>query len=421
MKAYRTLLELDFTSILNESAGVTHTGAQFLNSYKRAVMSQPVTHRLINNFIQESKQYQYDNGVVSAVRKVSEYINENRYTWQLATVCESIKGSNSRYNTLNLNAASQVESLLEMKEEDVVQYIKSGAMKNVMYVESFQRIVRSVLRDMPVVELNEEYNSYHPISFTESKDNSIYFSVYDRIYRIDEHNKLMKCNRNEVSEQFNRIMSLLSSNEIKYQNESIIYENASFKYIISEQGKCVKCQGDNKFEMTVEQMRENNSIYLSMTKNTMKNRVASILETLAQISESFDRIIVLDNVSIVSTKRDRFVTITNEDASQMTAFLLESSHSTHRWETPCDNDIISTLKFIKNNTNTDLTESYKESIERVTENFTEEEREQMKQQIKEDNISQRREKIAMLTEKFKNDPIKLSVLAQVASDLSSLE
>jgi hypothetical protein len=45
----------------------------------------------------------------------------------------------------------------------------------------------------------------------------------------------------------------------------------------------------------------------------------------------------------------------------------------------------------------------------------------MQRQIKEDNINARREKIAMLTEKFKNDPIRLAVLAQVASDLSALE
>ena len=419
MKVYRTLLEIDFVSLLNESKGVTHTGSQFLNAYKKAVMTQPVTHQLINSFLTESKQYQYDNGVLSVARSVSDYINENVYSWQLATVCESIKNSNSRYNALNLNAASQVEQLLEMKEDEVVQYIKSGAMKNVMYVESFQRIVRSVLRDMPVVTLNEEYTSYHPISFTESKDNSLYFSVYDRIYRLDENSNITKCTRNDVSEQFNRIMSLLTSNAIEYVNESIVYTTNSFKYIISEQGKCVKVVNENKYEMTTEQMRENNMLYVSTMRNGKRYEVASLLETLAQITESFDRIIVLDNVSVITTQRDRFVTVTNESATQMTAFLLESSHAQHRWET--SGDTISTLKFIKNNTNTDLTESYKDAIEAVTENATEEEKAEMQRQIKEDNINARREKIAMLTEKFKNDPIRLAVLAQVASDLSSLE
>ncbi len=81
MKVYRTLLEIDFVSLLNESKGVTHTGSQFLNAYKKAVMTQPVTHQLINSFLTESKQYQYDNGVLSVARSVSDYINENVYSW----------------------------------------------------------------------------------------------------------------------------------------------------------------------------------------------------------------------------------------------------------------------------------------------------------------------------------------------------
>lgn len=419
MKPYRTLLELDFISLLNESNAVTQTGSQFLNAYKASTMRSPVTHQLINNFINESKQYQYDNGVVAVARKIAEFINENKYTWQLSSICENIKNNDGRYNALNLNAVSQVETLLEMKEDDVIQYIKSGALKNVMYVESFQRVVRSVLRDMPVVQMNEQYSTFHPISFTESHDNALYFSVYGRTYKIDENNALSECNVNEVSEQFNRIMSLLSSNKIEYINETISYDSGSFTYKISEQGKCVKEMNGNKYEMTVEQMRENNIIYLSTTKNNRRNEIASILETLAQICESFDSIAVLDNVSVVSTSRDRFVTITNESATEMTAFLLESTHAYNRWETT--GDIISTLKFIKNNTNTDLTESYKDAIDNVLENRSEEEKKEMERQLNEDKINSRREKIAQLTEKFKNDPIRLAVLAQVSEDLHALD
>ena len=40
--------------------------------------------------------------------------------------------------------------------------------------------------------------------------------------------------------------------------------------------------------------------------------------------------------------------------------------------------------------------------------------------MKNDQIQERREKIAMLTEKFKNDPARLAILSQLAEDLNNI-
>ena len=50
----------------------------------------------------------------------------------------------------------------------------------------------------------------------------------------------------------------------------------------------------------------------------------------------------------------------------------------------------------------------------------EEEQEEIKENLKSDAIQERREKIAMLTEKFKNDPVRLAVLSQLAEDLNNI-
>ena len=402
MKVYRTLKDLNFSKIIAEAKAQTQTGSSMLNVFKAAAMSQPVTHAMVNNFMVESKNYKYDNGVTEAATKVAEYINENRYSWQLATACESIHASGSRYNTLNENAASQVESILEMAEPDVVNYIKAGAMKNVMFVESFRRIARSVFRDMPVVELNENYTAVHPVSLIEKKDESVYFSAVGRLFE-QKNGEIHECDWKNVSENFRQIMGTIYSKKVELVNETIVCDLGKFKYTISE-------------ELTVEQMRENNALYLSTMIPGRRNQTAQLLENLAKICESFNSIGILDNVTVYTTSTDRFIVA--EAENNAISFLIESKKQGNAWSV-CDN-IANIVEFLKKNANCDLTENYKEGIERVVESRSEEEKAEIQKKLQEDGIQARKEKIAQLTEQFKHDPVRLQVLAKLAEDLNSI-
>ena len=159
----KVLAELDFASILSESSAQTATGAELLRKYKSILIANESTHGLVNNFVKEASAHRYDNGVNEALEIVVDYINANKTVWALSTACESINANNSSYNYINKNAAKQVEKLLEMNEEDVVKYIKAGALKNVMFCESFRNIAKQVYKDMPMVEEAADYTAIHPV------------------------------------------------------------------------------------------------------------------------------------------------------------------------------------------------------------------------------------------------------------------
>ena len=186
----RILVDLDFNTIIGESLAQTATGEGLLNKYKSILMANETTCSLVNNFIKEAAQHSYDNGVRYVLEQVVDYINDNKVSWQLASACESINSNNTSYNYLNRNAAKQAEKLLEMKEEDVVKYIKAGALKNVMFCEAFRSIAKSVFKNQPMIESNSEYTTIHPISIVESSADDLFFEVSGTIYKIDENKNI---------------------------------------------------------------------------------------------------------------------------------------------------------------------------------------------------------------------------------------
>lgn len=416
MKAYRTLRDLNFDKIISEAQAQTSTGSSMLNTFKSAVMRQPVTHALVNSFLAESKNYRYDNGVTEAATKVASYINDNQYSWQLATACESIHASGSRYNTLNENAANQVENLIDMDENDVVSYVKAGALKNVMFVESFRRIARSIFRSMPVVEINENFTAVHPISVTEMKGESTFFSVLGHLFEC-KGDEIHEAKWSEVSEDFRQMTSALFGKNTKIVNEAVVYDCAGkFTYTVTEKGKAVKESNGNKYELTAEQLRENNSLYLSTLIPGRRQQVAAELEAIAKICENFDSVNVLDNVSVYTTSRDRFVVAENN--GNAVAFLVESAKKGNAWSV--SDNIANVVEFLKKQTSTDLTEQYKPQIEKLVESQSEEEKAAMAKRLQEDGIEARKRKIAELTEQYKNDPARLMILAKLAEDLNSI-
>lgn len=413
MQVYEALASLDFGAILSKASYQTQTGKNLVEKYQSYVMTNAVTCGLVNSFLSEAKNCLYDSGVQKIYEVVAQHVSENRYSWMLASACESIESNRSSYNYLNRNAAEQVRKLLEMKEEDVVSYVKAGALKHVMYCEAFRNIAKAIYKDQPVVESFENYSKTHPISIVENKEGVIYFAVANGIYKIYE-GKVEEALTSEVSQEFLTIARLLESNILHYENGVITYDDKNMKIEISESG-IIKERNGQRTEMSVEQLREHNALYVRGLMNIQRNQVGAILEGLVKIAENFSNICILDNVSIVNSKNDTLLTIENED--QMYAKCLSTNHTSH-WQI-CEN-IYEAINFIKERTHVDLTEEYQDKINSIIEKVEGEEAQRIQEEVKQNELLARKRTIEELIEKHKDDPVRMAVLSKAAEQLGQL-
>lgn len=417
----KILAGLDFASVLNESFGQTQSGNDMLNKYKSYLMANSASCGLVNQFVKEAANLRYDNGVNTVLEHVSDYISSNKTSWALACVCESINQNNQSYNYLNRNASKQVEKLLEMEEEDVVKYIKAGALKNVMFCEAFRNIAKQVYADTPIVEATAEYTVVHPVSLLENVGDAWLFEVAGSLYKIDENKKIQEADWSEASNTFKTVSSLLESNMVTVDEGVITAKIGNGEYTISsDDNNVVKCarKGNNGVENTFEnasELREHNNLVVAGTMSH-KNNVAAALEALALTFENYSQIANLDNSAIYTTGRDQFVVI--ECNENMYATLLRSNHNA-KWTV--NEDAVTTLSFIKSKTNVELGDRYDEAIQKYMATVSEEEKTKMEEKIKLDEKEGYKQRIADLTEKFKNDPSKLAVLAELAAKLADAE
>lgn len=435
----RILAELDFASILNESKAQTATGADLLRKYQSFLITNESSHNLVNAFVKEASVHTYDNGINEALGIISDYINMNKTIWALSSACENINNNNSSYNYINKNAARQVENLLQMNEDEVVKYIKAGALKSVMFCEAFRNIAKQVYKDSPMVEEAADYTAVHPVSMVENVGDGFLFEVNGTLYKMDLDKNVQEADWNSVSNTFKTVSSLLESDMCSVDENTITVEYGNSVYTISEAGKCEKCKKGEKCDdclpdakdtddpeakkkkgvkesFTAEQLRENNRLVVMATSPRNKAQVASVLEAIALLVENYDNVSNLDIVSVYSTRNDKFVVI--ESGSNLYATLLQSNRHP-KWTV--NENAVDVLSFIKSKTNVSLSEKYSELVSEHIEKVSEEEKEKIEQELKENERDSYRERISALTEKFKNDPTKLAVLSQLAAQLADAE
>ncbi len=418
MKVYKTLAGLDFGKILFEASVQTQTGKELVEKYQARVMTSAVTCSMINSFLREAKSCLYDGGVSYVYENVANIVNDNRYSWALASTCEAIEGNDNRRNFLARKAVEQVKPLLEMEEEDIVSYIKSGALKNVMHVEAFRNIAKSVYKDQPIIENNINFTNVHPISMVEERNDYKYFEVLGNIYKVNTDEGIIKeAEASEVTKEFIYISQLLESNYTKFdvEKETVIVEVRNLKFEVSEQGKAVRELNGQRVEFTAEQLREQNNIYLSTVPYSVRNGVAQVLECTVKLVENFNNVSVMDNVNIINTSSDKFLLI--EENGNALAKSIYSSRTTG-WAV--NDNIAKTIETIKKNTRVDLTESFKEKIDRAVDRVSIEEGKQIQENLEKSEIDERRKKIEELTERYKNDPVRLQMLSQIACELNEL-
>lgn len=408
----RILADIDFQRIIGESMAQTQTGAELLNKYKSFLLVNEASCGLINNFIKDAAQHTYDNGVNEALTTVVEYVNDNTASWALASACESINSNRSSYNYINRNAAKQVEKLLEMDEENVVKYVKNGALKNVMFCEAFRNIAKQIFKETPMVEATAEYTKTTPVSFVESVGDGLCFAIEGKIYKIDDDKNITESAANEVSNTFRVISTILESNNTEIDGHSISVKAGNATYTISEENKVVR---EGK-EMSSAELREHNRLVLMTANPRYRNQLAGILEGIALISENYDHIANMDNVSIYQTKNDKFIVI--EGSDKLYASLLASNRHP-QWT--INENAVDVLSFIKTKTNVNISENYSEMVKNHIETISEKEQEHIMQELHEQKLQSYKERIEALTEKFKNDPTKLAVLSNLAQDLMNAE
>lgn len=412
----KILVEMDFASIISEAQAQTQTGAEVINKYKAYVMSNESSCAIVNNFIKEASMCRYDNGVNEALSIIADYIAQNKTSWALASACESINANNQSYNYLNRNAAKQVSTLLEMDEENVVKYIKAGALKNVMFCEAFRNIAKQVFKDTPLVESTADYTRVTPVSMVENVGDGICFEVNGNLYKMDDDKNIQEALWNEVSNTFKTVSQLLES-QITTVDQHVIKVTLPFAtYEISEADKVVREGKEGKKEMTTSQLREHNRLVLMTINPRHKNETAHVLEAIALLSENYDSVANMDNVSIYTTKNDKFVVIESNDS--LYATLLASNHAS-KWT--INENAIDAISFIKSKTNVSLSENYQSVIEASMEKADADEKARIEEELKVQEHQSYKERIEALTEKFKNDPVKLAVLSKLAQELNEIE
>lgn len=417
MQVYKVLAGMDFSGKLFEAKAQTALGNELINKYRTFVVANPATCATVNNFLREARNLSYDSGVQALVESLATTLQENKFGWALASICESISSSNHRTNYLQLKAVEQVQPMLEMKEDEIVSYIKSGALKNVMYVEAFRNIARAIYREQPVVEYSEDFVAVHPVALVEQVEDSYYFHTAGRIFRTNKEG-IFEASRKDVSNEFLVVSSMLESQMVKYTDNALemkLGERTYKVYTEDEETKCSITLEGKTTVYTVDQLRENNNYFVAAAPASQKAQRSALLEGFAKIVENFDKIAILNNVSVISNKNDRFVVIENNGHAY--ARLLQSNHC-QPWEVK--NDIAKVCESIKKYTRLDITKNYTAAIDNAVAEAKEKEGQAIKENLEKDAIEQRKQRIAELTEKFKDDPVRLKMLSEVAAELNNL-
>lgn len=419
MNMYKVLAGLDFSGKLFEAKAQTAIGNELINKYRTFMVANPATCGTVNAFLREARGLSYDTGIQALVESLAETINANKFGWALASVCESIEnGGNGHSNYLQMRAVEQVQPMLEMKEEEIVSYIKSGALKDVMYVEQFRNIAKAIYREQPVVEYSDQYTAVHPVALCEKGETGFYFHAGGHLFRTNESG-IYEATQKDVSREFLVVANMIESGMVKLNDGALVMEAFGRSYKVEEKDKQVHCtitlEGTTT-EYTVDQLRENNNYLVNAAPVNQKAQRAMMLEGFAKVVENYNKIAILNNVSIINNNNDKFVVIENEGNAY--AKLLRTNRS-QPWEVK--GDIAQIVEAVKKYTRIDISKLYEQSIEGAVAAATEKEGQQVKENLEKEAMDKRKAKIAELTEKYKGDPTRLAMLSQIAADLAAIE
>lgn len=417
------LKNLNFTEMVNGCQPLTESGKEFMDNYRSWLFSNPVSCGVVNSFLNESVKYTFDQNINKLADQVKKYINENNISWQLASACESIKSNNSPYNYISKLGVETVEKLLEMKEQDVVGYIKSGALKSVQYIPEFRNICKQVYKSQITERFNVNYTAVSPVSYVLTDEDKLYFNVGGTNFVISE-DKVSLCGQVDNVE-YNEINALLESfiregQDIIYKYKNGRSEMLSFK--LNENGMEFK-KGQN----ITEQFNNPASFidYANTLSKTMPVRekldFMNRCNAIAKVFENMDHIAILDNVKLITTNSGfTGAVVEAKDNVNLTVFhSLQAGSSSNNYDY-----MVEALQQVTKLTGLDLSDMYQKRIDEDCKKNQEGRKEiedTLNNELSEAQINIRKKKIAQLAEAYKNDPVKIALLNNIARDLKQLE
>lgn len=429
-KCFKPLMDMDFGKIVSEGAvnAKTTTGKELFEKYSGFMMNHSVSISAVNQFVREANQHRYDSAIVEALDVIATIINNNKFSWQLSTAVEVVESNNSKYNSLNRSACSQVHDLLEGKnEEEVVKYVKSGALKNVMYVESLRKVVKQIYNDNAAIVETSNFKITTPVAFTETKDDTLFFLSENRVFSIDKNRDLKEHPQPKsigLSESFWSINNIMSRGKLEDDMFRFIIEGKNVEYQVKEQGKVTRISEGKAVELTVDEMRENNRIFCSVMVPRQKMMLSEDLENIAKLSEQFDNVLELDNVKFITTVQGKNLSVCEgENAVNVTLYpnSIVAGHRVYgQSATRTFDKIQEAIDFVSRNTRVDLTSLYSDRLVKEAEEDQYSDIETTKESIQKASIAERKTKVEELTEKYKNDPAMLMVLSKIATELNAL-
>lgn len=412
----KLIKDLNFADKLNSCEAVTESGKECLKNYRGYCYNNAATCGLVNNFIKEAQKYNYDSGVTSILESVVEFVNINKISWKLASVCEAINNNTSSYNVLNRAGVEKVEKLLEMDETNVISYIKAGALRGVQYIPEFRAVCKEVYGN----KVNENKNTLAysvstPVSYIiidENKNQIV--NVNGKVFRISE-NKVEETTCEDAD--FNKINAHLAN--MKLVGESLIYTYRP-AYLANENKFTVT---ESNIEFTNGKVNESFTSadrfkeYCDTFTRTMINPNESrqfmmIAGAIAEVFEAMDRIGTIDNAKLFNCANGATVAVI-ESAGDINVTLYNSYGNVN--ETNNYSVIKEALNSMKSNYGLNLENLY---IKRIAEDATKSNTPVVDDF---DNINIRLNKINELTEQFKDDPEKLLILNELTKKLKEMK
>lgn len=417
----KLLKNLDFAEKINKTEAVTEAGKEMLNTYRGYVYSNPVTFGVVNGFIQEAQKFSFDTGLVSILESVLNVLNENKISWKLASACEALNNNNSSYGYIAKIGVEQVEKLLEMDEAEVVSYIKAGSLKGIQYIPEFRAICKEVYKSTVNEMRTPEYKITNPFCFVHIVENAKYINVLGKTYKIDE-NKVEEASCDNM--KFNRINSLLNNFSIVDENLTTEYKGThgdTAKFVL-EEGKLTFTKGEIKEEFnTPTEFR----VYCNNASKIMpmyeKMNWMNATAIVAEVFENMDSIVVLDCAKVLETSTGTVCAIVEaNDNVNLTVFRsINAGTSSKNYDY-----VVEALQNVTKVSGIDLRPMYESRIDEECKKQDPEKYNMIKEELaaqKDAKFQERKKKIAMLAEQFKNDPAKITLLNKAAKELALLE
>lgn len=420
--AINLIKDLDFPKKINATDAVTESGKKMLSNYRGYCYNNPINCATVNNFINEARNsYAFDSGLMSILGTIENYIKENNIRWKLASVCEAIESNNTVFNTLNKKGIKKVEKLVEMSEADVNSYIKAGVLKDVQFIPEVRNVCREVYgKNVLENKQTVSYNLSTPVSYVKVNENGYkLFNVNGVTFSISEAGEIEALVDGVNEALFNKMNNYIHDMQLVGENLEYGYYTGmtngnQHKFTISEDkidftnGKITESfTSVNKFREFV----YSDSFAKALNMNEAR-RFAQIGSAIAEVFENMSDICVLDNVKLFNCNNGATVAVIESDT--MVNVTLFNSYG-HVNESNNYDSMKDAVVEMKNNYSLDVEDLFTKRIANdIKEN-------KQKKVDYSDDVNIRLLKIAELTEQFKDDPVKLMILNEMAKELNKMK